>query len=129
MKKRNMEIKSRSSRLGSKIKEIKIASPNHSGFELAISTLIVIILAVLVLIALILVFTGSFGKFSSTIKNFFVSDVEAIKSACRSACDGNLQYDFCCRERDVNFGTGKEKTNCDDIRLNVECIIECEGAC
>lgn len=88
------------------------------GFELAISTLIVIVLAVIVLVALIFAFTGGFQRFWSYVQNLFPSDVQAVKTACFSACQSNQEYDFCIRERNVkDIG----KITCQHSAINVTC--------
>lgn len=102
---------------------------NKRGFELAISTLVVIILAVLVLIALSLAFTGGFQKFWNIIKGYSGSEIDAVEKQCQTACDLENAQDFCCREREVDFGNGKEKTTCLDERLNIDCDINCENIC
>lgn len=99
------------------------------GFDLAISTLVVIVLAMLVLLALALAFTGGFSKFWLTVKNYFVSDVSTTKQACENACNSGLSYDFCCVQRELDFGQGKEKITCEDKSLNISCNLNCEEVC
>lgn len=106
-----------------------IKNMDKRGFELAISTLVVIVLALLILLVLALAFTGGFQKFWLTVKSYFVSDVSTIKQACENACNSGLSYDFCCVEREVDFGQGKEQVTCQEKRLNISCNLDCEGVC
>ncbi len=99
------------------------------GFELAISTLVVIALAIILIGVLILAFTGGFSKFWSTLKGYFVSDVQNSIKACETACTAGMNYDYCCRQRDADFGNGKENITCEDLRLKVNCDINCKEVC
>lgn len=91
---------------------------NKKGFELALSTLVYIILALLVLAIMIFIVTGGFKKFQDYLNNVSPSEVQSVKSACRVACEGHQDYDFCTRERDVK---SMGKINCTDYRINVTC--------
>ncbi|MEK6820629.1 MAG: hypothetical protein AABX71_02865 [Nanoarchaeota archaeon] len=102
---------------------------NKRGFELAISTLVVIVLALLILAALVVAFTMGFENFLGVIRGYFVSDISAVKQACENACISGLSYDFCCVEREMDFGQGKEKITCEEKRLNISCDLNCEGVC
>ena len=90
---------------------------------------VVIVLALLVLAALVIAFTTGFGKFWATIKGYFQSDISNIKQVCEVNCVSGNFYDFCCLERETDFGEGKEKITCQDERLNIKCEINCEGIC
>ena len=102
---------------------------NKKGFELTISTLVIIILAVLFLIIIVAIMTGGFGKAWATIKGFLTSDVDSTRKACEAACMTESRHDFCCTQRDVTFTQVKEKVNCTDSRLKVACNINCEEEC
>lgn len=98
---------------------------NKRGFEMSIRVLVVIVLALLVLAALVIAFTTGFKSFWTTIKNYFQSDVSAIKNACEVACFAGNDYDYCCLEREL----GDEKITCQDERIKLDCEINCEGVC
>lgn len=102
---------------------------NKKAFEMAISTLVILVIAVVLLATLLLAFTGGFGKFWNSIKEFFISDIDIVKNACISACDGKLANDFCCKQRQIDFGNGKENVTCADEKLKIQCEINCEGIC
>jgi len=99
------------------------------GLEMAISTLIIIILSVIVLLALVLAFTGGFTEFWKTIKSYSQSDIQALKKTCENSCAFNNNYDFCCLQREIDFGGGTENLTCQDSRLKVECKINCQDVC
>ena len=102
---------------------------DKKGFEMSINVLIVIVLALLVLAALIIAFTTGFSQFWKIIKGYFMSDVSGIKQACETACTAGNSYDYCCVSRDADFGNGKEKITCQDLRLKLNCNLNCEDAC
>lgn len=99
------------------------------GLEMIISILIVIALALLVFGVLAYVFSGGFGKFWNTIKGYFVSDVDSARNACDTACKTQSKYNYCCVQRDVNFGKGSENVTCLDKRLKQACDIACSEEC
>jgi len=99
---------------------------------LSISTLVIIILAVVFLALMIFVFTGGFKNLWNDLMGHTASDVESTIKHCDTACISKSQYDFCCLEREVEFAKDKEaeKITCLDERLKIECLdINCEGLC
>jgi hypothetical protein len=95
---------------------------NKKAFELAISTLILIILGVLVLIAIIYAVTDGFKNFSSTTAPFTdTATSTAIKQSCQNACDSETKLIYCCSQYDM----GNIQTNCTDPRLEVTCTLDC----
>lgn len=95
------------------------------GFELAINTIVIIVLALLVLLALVLAFTETGKNFWNTIKGYQGSEIDNLNKLCQSQCDLEQEYSFCCEQRNL----GKEKITCLDKRLNIDCEIDCEGIC
>ena len=98
---------------------------NKRGFELAISTLILIIIGIVVLIALTLAFTGQFQYFLNTIKGYSGSDMDNLNKMCQSQCGLGNGYSFCCEEKEL----GRLNIKCTDKKLDVECNINCEEIC
>ena len=98
---------------------------NKRGFQLAISTIILLILGILVLISLILIVTGQFEAFLDVIRNYGGSDIDNLNKLCQSQCDLKQEYDFCCGEKVIK----KEEITCLDDRLSVDCGIDCAGVC
>ena len=103
---------------------------NKKAFELAISTLIVIVLGIFVLIALVLAVTGGFDRFrSSTDPYLDTTQAIAIQQACELACESNNPLAYCCSEHEIN----DEMLKCSDNKLQVSCnkincaAIQCES--
>ncbi|MBI2451665.1 hypothetical protein HYV50_01140 [Candidatus Pacearchaeota archaeon] len=97
---------------------------NRKAFELAISTLILIILGVLVLIALTIVLTGGLERFKSSTKPFLdTAQSSSIKQACSLACDSQDRIIYCCNEYSVD----SQKIKCSDSRLELSCELNCQG--
>ena len=95
---------------------------NKKAFELAISTLILIILGVLLLVALILASTGAFKKFTRTTDPYLdTAEATAIRQACSLACTNEDKLTYCCRENNLN----DEEIKCTDTRLEIECSLNC----
>ena len=121
-------MSNKNSRPDSLIKRRTLLS-NRSGFELAMSTLVIIILSIAVLVVLLITFTGGWKKLWGNAEQLTPSDLEVIKSACVNACNSEMGIDFCCRQREAVVGNNKIKINCTDYRLNVDCNIKCTDQC
>ncbi len=100
---------------------------NKKGFQLAISTLIVIILGLLILIALSLAFTTGFEGFMNRLRGFQGSEIDNAVNECKTACTMKNEHDFCCKERIVE----DEKVTCKDLveQGKIECDIDCANMC
>ena len=91
---------------------------DKKAFDLAISTLILIILGILVLIGITYFLTDGFSTLRSSIKPFLdTTTATSIKTACSLACDNSDKISFCCN----NFTLQKETIKCTDSRLEIEC--------
>ena len=95
------------------------------GLELTINTMILIVLGVLILIALILAFTGAWGKFVNTIRGYSGSEIDNLTKLCQSQCDLDNKNSYCCEEKNLK----EEKITCQDERLYHECEINCQDIC
>lgn len=86
---------------------------NKRGLELAINTAVILILAVILLIFLVLFFTGAAENFLVKIKSYFsYSNVDEIIETCNLFADTNSAYSYCCEKRNVkyyNFGEKAEE--------------------
>ena len=98
---------------------------NKRAFQLAVSTMILLVLGVLILLGLVLALTGSFERLRDAIRGYSGSDIDNLNKLCQSQCNLDNSYGFCCEERDL----GDEKITCLDDRLAVSCDIDCEGVC
>ncbi|MBS3076988.1 hypothetical protein J4233_01820 [Candidatus Pacearchaeota archaeon] len=96
---------------------------NKKAFEMAISTLIIIILGILVLIAIIYAVTGGFKQFQQTTDPFTdTATSAAVTQACQSACEQQSKIIYCCSEYEID----NVKIKCNDPRLNLQgCALAC----
>ncbi len=95
---------------------------NSKGLEMAISTLIVIVIGLMLLIGLVLFVTGGFERFKKTTNPLIESsEGSAIKEACNLACATEDMLTYCCKDFEAN----DETLRCDDSRLGVSCELSC----
>lgn len=115
---------------------------NKKGAELAIGTIVVIILALVVLVVLIYGFTVGWGNLFQNILGFGGGqvNVQTVVSSCQISCSTQGVYDYCTKKRNVVFEEGKkgELLTCDDLErrnvglescASVDCVIAEEGIC
>ena len=109
---------------------------NKKGFELAINTIVMIVLAVLVLIGVLLIWNQQTGIFSDFLKNLAgKTNVDSLVASCNSLVTQEAVYNYCCVERDVKYeadgGLKEEKMTCEELsgrtftsnRINkLECV-------
>ena len=97
---------------------------NKNGIEIAISTLIIMILSIAVLIGLFFLFKNNFSIFKSETGSFLeTSEGAATKQACEIACRAESKLNYCCDKHKVK----KEEIKCTDERLELMCRLNCEG--
>jgi len=97
---------------------------NHKAFELAISTLVVIILGILVLVAVIIAVNGGFESFKSATDPFTdTTQATAVKTACQNSCQQESKIIYCCAEYEID----SNPINCTDSRLDLGCTLDCTG--
>ena len=95
---------------------------NKKAFELAISTLVLIVSCVLILTGLTYVVTDGFKTFRQSTKPFLdTTQASSVKQACSLACSNQDKLTFCCREYDID----DMKIKCADERLALNCNIDC----
>lgn len=98
-------------------------SLNRKAFELAISTLILLILGILVLIGIVYAVTDGFKNFKSSSQPFLdTTQSSSVKQACELACQNSDKLSYCCNEYEIN----KQKIKCSDSRLEVSCGLSCQ---
>jgi len=94
------------------------------GIQLAISTLVLLVLGVLVLIGLIFMLTGGFKNFQKTTQPLLEgTQAAAIKESCNIACASENKLTYCCEEFDFQGQILK----CEDSKLEADCSLSCEG--
>ena len=91
---------------------------NKKGFEMAISTIIIIVLSIVVLIGLILFLSKGFGWFNSGVKPIANTvGFSAVREACNIACNAENSFVFCCE----TFSVDNKNLSCTDSRIDVSC--------
>lgn len=77
---------------------------NKKGFEMAWSTIVAMILAILLLAILIIFITMGSGKIGDYFKGLFgYSNVDNVVSSCNLNVQSNSQYSFCCEKKNVKY--------------------------
>jgi hypothetical protein len=92
------------------------------GLQLAISTLVLMVLGILVLIGLISILIMGWGDFKTQIKVILGSDMAKAQKNCELQCNLENYYDYCCETKSMNG----EGYTCLEL-LNKDC--SCEGLC
>jgi hypothetical protein len=74
------------------------------GFELALSTIVILVLAVLLLLFAVMFFTTGSGNFIDIIKSYFSdSNIDLVVQRCNVLADSNSLNSFCCEKREVKY--------------------------
>lgn len=77
---------------------------DKKGFELAINTIVLLVLGMMVLLFMILFFTGTAGSFITKIKGYFTySNVDDVVTGCNILVDSNQRYSYCCEKKDLKY--------------------------
>ena len=108
------------------------------GFQLAINTLVIMILAMVLLIFLVMFFMRSSTGFVDTIKSYFsYSNVDSVVNNCNIFVDSGQEYAFCCEKKQVKYYLDGEKENgefsCGELSSEgfidggIDSEINCEG--
>jgi hypothetical protein len=83
---------------------------DKKGFELAINTVIAMILAIVLLAFLVVFFTMGSQNFLDTVKGFFShSNVDSVVNSCNIFASSNFQYKFCCEKQKVKYYDNEKK--------------------
>ena len=97
---------------------------NKKGFEMAVSTIVLIIIGIAVLIGLILFITKGFGWWKAGIDPIGnAGNVGAVREACGISCRAEDANTFCCEK----FKVGGRNVTCLDTSLGVECSLDCSA--
>lgn len=89
--------------------------------EMAISTILLIVLGIAILTILILVLGSQTGFFSDFLDNLRgKSNLDFVINSCNSLVDSGGVYSYCCEKRDVKLGKGKKvlKLSCFELKEN-----------
>ena len=97
---------------------------NKRGLEMAISTIILIIIGIAVLIGLLLLSTKGFGFLKKGTEPLLKSSSTGIvKQACEIACTGEDANTFCCEA----FVIDKKTVYCKNGTFNLDCSYDCSN--
>lgn len=82
----------------------KFLIKDKKALELTVNTLIIIVLAVLLLIALLVVLNRQTGIFSDFLANLWgKTNVDAVVTSCNSLATQNAVYEYCCVGKKVKY--------------------------
>jgi uncharacterized protein YxeA len=121
-----------------KLLEKVLSKKDKKAMELAIGTVVIIVLAILILISLLVFWNSQTGIFSDFLENLAgKTNVDAIVTSCNSFVTRSAVYDYCCVEREVKYEVDgsliEEKITCKALadkpigeRINK---LDCEAAC
>jgi hypothetical protein len=107
---------------------------NKKGAEMAIGTLVVIVLAILVLVLIAFGFATGWSNLFDKVRGFFggAVNVDSLKQACTVACTTQSTFEYCCVTKTINYkeeATGKVLSRpgiCTDALIKPDnCEIEC----
>lgn len=107
---------------------------NKKGAEMAIGTLVVIVLAILVLVLIAFGFATGWSNLFDKVRGFFggAVNVDSLKQACTVACTTQSTYEYCCVQKTINYkeeATGKVLSvpgNCTNTLITpANCNIDC----
>ena len=97
---------------------------NTRGFDIAITTIVLIIIGIAVLIGLVFFVKNGFSFFKAgTDPILKTQSLEATRQACGLFCTAENDFAFCCEKIKMN----NEEVFCSDRRLNVDCNIDCSS--
>jgi hypothetical protein len=106
---------------------------NKRGLELAFSTIVVIVLSILLLIALLFILNSQTGMFSTLLKNFQKNNVDSVVAICNSQASSGQEYSYCCDKKEVIINKEKSEMTCGEVKKNgygeiqeIKCEIICQ---
>jgi len=79
------------------------------GMEMTIATVIAILIGLFLLVAVLLSFTSTEGKFRDVVSGFFSSsNVDQVVNQCNRNVDLNEQYEYCCTDKTIKLSSKEE---------------------
>lgn len=110
---------------------------NKNGQQMALGTIIAIILGLVVLVFLIFGFTKGWGNLWDNISNLGGGDsnVDSVVRGCEIACASENTNAYCVQNRTVNFGKDSAenpntlKGSCEYLVTNGKISIDCSMDC
>jgi len=99
---------------------------NKKGMEMAVTTVIMIILSITVLTILVIFFNSQTGFLDKWFKTqSTASNIDAVVSACDGLVTSQSIYAYCCEEKEIRFGE-KGKVVDGEIVKNKDTQMTCE---
>lgn len=93
----------------------KLGRLNKKG-DLAISTIILLVLGLMVMIGAIYLLATQKGFFKDTVGSFSdENNVDDVVLSCNSLVGNEQVYTYCCEEKKVNMGSEKIEKTCSDL--------------
>ena len=95
-----------------------ICMRDKKGMEMAITTVIMIVLSIAVLTVLVVFFNSQTGFLSKWFKTQSTqSNVDVVVGACDNLVTTEAVFAYCCEDKEVSFGEGGQnvKMTCDNI--------------
>ena len=84
---------------------------NKKGFEMAINTIVILVLSILVLIFLVLFFTDAGKIFLSKIGIYQgYSNVDNAVNSCNFYVESNSIYNYCCEKKEIKYFENDKKS-------------------
>jgi zona occludens toxin (predicted ATPase) len=98
---------------------------SRRGIELAVSTLIIMVIAIFLLIGLVFFLTGGFSRFKESTEPIIdTTQSISIIEACKLSCTAESSFNFCCKD----YKLDDKAIRCTDSRLDINCLaIQCES--
>lgn len=94
---------------------------NKKGLELAVSTLILMVLGILVLIGLITILIMGWGDFKDNLGAIMGSEVAQARKNCQIQCGLENDYDYCCEKKLLE----EIEPTCQNEILMGDCRLDC----
>jgi len=89
------------------------------GLEIAVSTIILIILGILILIALLFLFGSQTNWFSDILKIFQgKSNLDSIVASCNVFAGNEQFFNYCCEKREIKAGGKDFNMTCSELKSN-----------
>lgn len=96
---------------------------NKKGVELAVNSIVIIILAIVVLAVLAIGFATGWGQMWDKLETLGGSDMEVATDACALSCEKSNKYAFCTEEREAlglkTAGAARIPKTCNDL---LDCV-------
>lgn len=102
--------------------KVFVLKMDSRGLDIAITTIVLIIIGIAVLIGLVFFVKNGFGFLKAGTEPLLKTEsLEASRQACELLCRSGNDVAFCCEGLDMNG----EDVFCSDAMINADCYIDC----